>query len=64
MTRRIQGTISAIIGTGLLLAAAIIYGLDGYSPLMMLGAPWLTWVSGLTGVLLLAFSWPNDNDER
>jgi ubiquinone biosynthesis protein len=57
-------TISAIIGTGLLLAAAIIYGLDGYSPLMMLGAPWLTWVSGLTGVLLLAFSWPNDNDER
>ena len=57
-------TISAIIGTGLLLAAAIIYGLDGYSPLMVLGAPWLTWISGLTGILLLAFSWPNDNDER
>ncbi|MDH3979933.1 MAG: ubiquinone biosynthesis regulatory protein kinase UbiB [Gammaproteobacteria bacterium] len=57
-------TISAVIGTGLLLAAAIIYGLDGYAPLMVLGAPLLSWICGLTGILLMAFSWPDDNNER
>jgi ubiquinone biosynthesis protein len=55
-------TISAIIGTGLLLAAAIIYGLDGYAPLMVLGAPLLTWLCGITGIFLMAFSWPDNND--
>jgi ubiquinone biosynthesis protein len=57
-------TISAVIGTGLVLAAAIIYGLDGYAPLMVLGAPLLTWICGLTGILLMAFSWPDNNGER
>ncbi len=57
-------TVSAVIGTGLVLAAAIIYGLDGYAPLMVLGAPLLTWVCGLTGILLMAFSWPDDNGQR
>jgi ubiquinone biosynthesis protein len=57
-------TIGAVIGTGLLLAAAIIYGLDGYAPLMVLGAPWLTWICGLIGTFLLVFSWPGDDGNR
>ena len=54
--------ISAIIGTGLLLAAAIIYGLDGHAPSMVMGAPLLSWVSGCLGVFILLISWPNDLD--
>lgn len=54
--------ISAIIGTGLLLAAAIIYGLDGHAPSMLMGAPLLSWVSGCLGVFILLISWPDDPD--
>lgn len=57
-------SISAIIGVGLLLAAAIIYGLDGYAPLVVMGAPWLTWVLGVVGIAMMAFSWPDSNDRR
>jgi ubiquinone biosynthesis protein len=52
--------ISAIIGTGLVLAAAIIYGLDGYAPRMIMGAPLLTWISGCLGVFILLFNWLDD----
>jgi ubiquinone biosynthesis protein len=51
-------TISAIVGTGLVITAAIIYGQDGYSPTMLLGAPLLTWITGCAGVLLLLLNWP------
>ena len=51
-------TISAIVGTGLVITAAIIYGLDGYAPTMLLGAPLLTWITGCTGVFLLLYNWP------
>ncbi len=50
-------SISAIIGTGLLLAAAIIYGLDGYAPTMVMGAPLLTWITGCLGTFILLFNW-------
>jgi len=50
-------SVSAIIGTGLLLAAAIIYGLDGYAPRMVMGAPLLTWVTGCLGTFILLFNW-------
>jgi ubiquinone biosynthesis protein len=52
--------ITTIIGTGLILAAAIIYGLDGYAPTMLMGAPLLTWVSGLLGTFILLFNWLDD----
>ena len=55
--------ISAIIGTGLVLAAAIIYGLDGHAPNMIMGAPLLTWISGCLGVFILLFNWLDDHDE-
>jgi ubiquinone biosynthesis protein len=50
-------SISAIIGTGLLLAAAIIYGLDGFAPTMVKGAPLLTWITGCLGTFILLFNW-------
>ncbi len=52
----------AIIGTGLVLAAAVIYGLDGYAPLVLLGAPWLSWILGLAGIALLVLCWPDGHD--
>ena len=56
-------TISAIIGTGLILAAAIIYGLDGYAPAVVMGAPLLTWVSGSLGAFILLFNWLDDRGD-
>jgi 2-polyprenylphenol 6-hydroxylase len=51
-----QRTVLAIIGSALILSAAVIYGLDGYAPVMFGGAPWLTWVFGSIGLGLLVFS--------
>ena len=56
-------TVGAVTGSGLLLSAAVIYGLDGYAPVMVLGAPLLTWLAGTAGMVLLAISWPGDNGE-
>jgi ubiquinone biosynthesis protein len=53
-------TISAITGTGLILAAAIIYGLDGYAPAMVLGAPLLSWMLAVPGVAILLACWSDD----
>ena len=53
-------TISAIVGTGLIVSSAIIYGLDGYAPTMMLGAPLLTWLMAGLGVAILAACWTDD----
>jgi ubiquinone biosynthesis protein len=51
-------------GTGLLLAAAIIYDLDGHAPALVLGAPWLSWLLGAAGVMLLLAGWPRGNRQR
>jgi len=56
-------TVSAVTGSGLLLCAAVIYGLDGYAPVMVLGAPLLTWLTGAAGMVLLATNWPGDDGE-
>jgi ubiquinone biosynthesis protein len=53
-------TISAIIGTGLILSSAIIYGLDGYAPAMVLGAPLLSWLMAGLGVVILVACWTDD----
>jgi len=50
-------TINAIVGTGLLLGAAIIYGLDGHAPTVIFGAPLLSWLCGGLGVAILAINW-------
>jgi len=51
-------TVLAIVGVGLVLSAAVIFGLDGYQPLMLVGVPLVTWILGLAGgvLLLSAFS--------
>jgi ubiquinone biosynthesis protein len=53
---------SAILGTGLVVAAAIIYGLDGHAPFMIMDAPLLTWICGGLGVFLLILNWPDNSD--
>ena len=53
-------TISAIVGTGLIVSSAIIYGLDGYAPATLLGAPLLTWLMAGLGVVILVACWTDD----
>jgi ubiquinone biosynthesis protein len=62
MRRTSRRSFYAIIGTGLVVSAAIIYGLDGYAPLIVMGAPLLSWVCGGLGVFLLLLNWPDDSD--
>jgi len=50
-------TITAILGTGLLLSAAIIYGLDGHAPTVIFGAPLLSWLCGGLGLSMIASNW-------
>jgi len=54
-------TINAIVGTGLLLGAAIIYGLDGHAPTVIFGAPLLSWLCGGLGVAILAINWTENS---
>ena len=51
-----QRTVLAVIGSSFVICGAVIYGLDGYSPMMLGGAPWLTWMFGGVGLCLLIFS--------
>jgi len=53
-------TISAIVGSGLIVSSAIIYGLDGHAPAMLLGAPLLTWLMAGLGVVILVACWTDD----
>ncbi len=52
-------TLSAIVGSALLICAALIYGLDGYAPAVVGGAPLLTWLFGLAGAGVLLFALPD-----
>ena len=54
-------TVNAVIGSALILAGAVIYGLDGYSPPMLLDTPLLTWLLGGAGIAMLVFS-SSDSD--
>jgi ubiquinone biosynthesis protein len=47
---------AATAGAAFLVGAAIIKGLDGYSPSMLMGLPVLSWVFGIWGGLLLYIS--------
>lgn len=50
---------SVIVGSALIISAAIVKGLDGYAPTMLGDAPLLTWVlAGLGGLLVMA-AWPD-----
>ena len=58
-----QRTFFAILGSALLISAAILLGLDGYAPRMLGDAPILSWALGITGALMLLFNWPDDRQE-
>ncbi len=57
MRRANRRTLAAISGGALMISASVIYGLDGYTPLMLGGAPLLTWLLGGVAVLLLVYAW-------
>ncbi len=55
-----QRNFAAIVGTGLILSAAVIFGLDGHAPTLVNGAPLVSWILGLLGAALLLWAWPRD----
>lgn len=57
-----QRTIMAIVGAALIVSAAVIFGLDGYSPLMLAGAPLASWVLGGLGIFCILSAWPDSHD--
>jgi ubiquinone biosynthesis protein len=61
LRRANRRTVSAVFGTGLILSAAVIYGLDGYAPAMVFGAPLLSWLLAAAGLLVLLLGTTEDN---
>jgi ubiquinone biosynthesis protein len=59
MRRASRRNLAAITGGALLISASLIYGLDGYAPLSVGGAPLLTWILGAMAMVLLVFAWDN-----
>ena len=49
--------VAAILGTGLLIAAAVLYALESGGP-KLLSVPVSTWVAGFGGVWALLAAWP------
>lgn len=47
------------LGTGLLLGAAILFGLNGEQAARFAGMPLPTWLLGIPGLLLLLLAWPD-----
>ena len=44
----------AMTGGAFMLGGAVIYGLDGYQPILMAGAPLISWVMAGIGLLMLS----------
>ena len=53
---------AAVIGTGFILSAVVIYALDGYVKPMLGAYPLLSWISGVMGVAILLAVWPRKLD--
>jgi ubiquinone biosynthesis protein len=51
-------TFGAITGGTLVVSAALIQGLDGYSDVILWDAPLLAWLLGIAGVAVLLAAWP------
>jgi len=50
----------AIVGSALIISAALLAALDGYSPIMAGIAPLSSWLLGGLGAVLLFIAWPSD----
>jgi len=56
-------TFGAIVGGALMVSAALLSGLDGYAPLLMVqDAPLSSWILGGLGLLVLLSNWPGRRD--
>jgi ubiquinone biosynthesis protein len=51
-----QRTVMTIAGTGLLMGGLIVFGLDGYTPTLIWGAPLVSWIAGGLGAFMLLVS--------
>jgi ubiquinone biosynthesis protein len=51
-----QRTVMTIAGTGLLMGGLIVFGLDGYTPTLIWGAPLVSWIAGGLGAFILLVS--------
>ena len=60
--RRNQRTVYTIAGTGLLLGGLITFGLDGFTPGLIWGAPLVSWITGGLGALILLYSLQDPSD--
>ena len=56
-----QRTRSVILAAALLISAAVVYAMDGYAPVMLGGAPLLSWL--LTGAALVLLVGARDKDD-
>ncbi|MCW8917261.1 MAG: ubiquinone biosynthesis regulatory protein kinase UbiB [Gammaproteobacteria bacterium] len=58
-----QRTFFAILGSALLISAALLLGLDGYAPARLVyGLPLESWVLGILGGAILLGNWPGGRD--
>lgn len=58
-----QRTFFAILGSSLIVSAAVLMGLDGYAPARVAyGVGVETWILGILGVYTLMVNWPRDRD--
>ncbi len=48
------------VGAALIISAAVIFGLDGYQPDIMYGAPVPSWLLGVSGIVLVLSAWLSD----
>jgi ubiquinone biosynthesis protein len=55
-----QRTLAAILGSAFLISAALIYGLDGFTPAMVGGAPLLSWILAALAAFFFVAAWPDD----
>jgi ubiquinone biosynthesis protein len=60
MRQSSQRSLAAILGGAFLISAAIIYGLDGYSPMMIAGAPLLSWMLGAVAMVFFIYAWTDE----
>ncbi len=57
-----QRTVLAVVGSAFILSAAILLGLDGFSPTMLGEAPVVSWLLGTVGLYLVWVAWPSRDD--
>ncbi len=51
-----QRIVFTIAGTGLLLGGLVVFGLDGFTPTLIWGAPLVSWIAGGLGAVILVLS--------